>query len=347
MVVNFPCRICDKAVANSHKAIECDICRCWIHIKCNNISSKDYEHLKHDNSPWFCIRCVKETLPFSYLNREDLYLLLNNTELPSDTTLNLSPSIELAETINSLHNETETSVTTALKKSKTYLDIEALNKTSIPQNSIGILHLNIASISNHVNDLKILLNLSKHKFHIICLSESRLKKNSDPTVNIDIPGFTMEHTPTESSAGGTLIYISNNINYKLRSDLKIYKSKELESTFVELSFEKQQNIIIGCIYKHPSMTPDDFNSNYLEKLLNKTANIRKPIFLAGDFNFNLLKYGNHNGTTDFLDNLHSHYFLPLIISPTRITSHSATLIDNIFINENDFNISSGNILSYI
>ena len=115
----------------------------------------------------------------------------------------------------------------------------------------------------------------------------------------------------------------------------------------ELSFEKQQNIIIGCIYKHPSMTPDDFNSNYLEKLLNKTANIRKPIFLAGDFNFNLLKYGNHNGTTDFLDNLHSHYFPPLIISPTRITSHSATLIDNIFINENDFNISSGNILSSI
>ena len=82
-------------------------------------------------------------------------------------------------------------------------------------------------------------------------------------------------------------------------------------------------------------------------MLNKVTDNHKPIFLAGDFNFNLLKYGVHHDTTNFLDILHSHYFLPLITAPTRISSHSATLIDNIFINNNDFDFHAGNISTSI
>jgi len=120
----------------------------------------------------------------------------------------------------------------------------------ISKKSLGILHLNISSLANHIGDLKNFIGLSKHKFNIICITESRLQKNSSSTVNIEIPGYTIEHTPTNSRAGGTLIYISNDINYKLRNDLKINKSKELESTFIELILKKQQNVVIGCIYKH-------------------------------------------------------------------------------------------------
>ena len=47
-----------------------------------------------------------------------------------------------------------------------------------------------------------------------------------PTVDINLPGYTAEYTPTESSAGGTLIYISNELTYKNRGDLDIYKSKD-------------------------------------------------------------------------------------------------------------------------
>ena len=35
----------------------------------------------------------------------------------------------------------------------------------------------------------------------------------------------------ESSAGGTLLYSSNQLSYKTRVDLYIYKSKELDSIF--------------------------------------------------------------------------------------------------------------------
>ena len=52
----------------------------------------------------------------------------------------------------------------------------------------------------------------------------------------------------------------------------------------------------------------------------------------GDFNLNLLNHQIHDATGQFLDGLHSCMFSPLITLPSRITSHSATLIDNIFTN---------------
>ena len=62
-------------------------------------------------------------------------------------------------------------------------------------------------------------------------------------------GHNIEHAPTESSNGGTLLYIKQGINYKLRKDLQVYKSKELESTFVEVleTEMSKNNMIIGCI----------------------------------------------------------------------------------------------------
>ena len=53
----------------------------------------------------------------------------------------------------------------------------------------------------------------------------------------------------------------------------------------------------------------------------------------GDFNLYLLHYTTHSPTQEFIDSLFSYGFYPLISKPTRITSHSATLIDNIFTNE--------------
>ena len=48
-------------------------------------------------------------------------------------------------------------------------------------------------------------------------------------------------------------------------------------------------------------------------------------------------------THRFLDSLASNSFIPLILQPTKITSHSSTLIDNIFSNVIDPDIISGNL----
>ena len=73
----------------------------------------------------------------------------------------------------------------------------------------------------------------------------------------------------------------------------------------------------------------------------------KSVFLLGDFTVNLLNYNEHNQTNEFLDSLASNSFIPLILRPTRITSHSNTLIDNIFSNAIDPDIISGNLTATI
>ena len=87
----------------------------------------------------------------------------------------------------------------------------------------------------------------------------------------------------------------------------------------------------------------DFHCIYLYKLLDYISKEQKSIFLLGDFNANLMNYNEHNQTNKFLDSLASNSFIPLILQLPRITSHSNTLIDNIFSSVIDPGTTSGNL----
>ena len=67
----------------------------------------------------------------------------------------------------------------------------------------------------------------------------------------------------------------------------------------------------------------------------------------GDFNIDLIKYQQHVFTTESLDNMFSHFLLPLINRPTRITSHTASLFDNIITNNTTSESSSGILITDI
>ena len=100
---------------------------------------------------------------------------------------------------------------------------------------------------------------------------------------------------------------------------------------------------MGVIYRHASMDLTDFDCNYLNKLLENISKKQKSIFLIGNFNVNILNYNKHNQTNEFLNSLASNSLIPLILQQTRITSHSSTLIDNIFSNVIDLDVISGNL----
>ena len=53
----------------------------------------------------------------------------------------------------------------------------------------------------------------------------------------------------------------------------------------------------------------------------------------GDFNIDLLKTENSDYSSRFCEQLFTSSFFPLITRPSRITQHTATLIDNIFTND--------------
>ena len=127
----------------------------------------------------------------------------------------------------------------------------------------------------------------------------------------------------------------------------IYKKNELESTFIEIVNPKMSNIIKEGIYRHPSMNLADFNRSYLNRLLENIFKEQKSIFQHGDINVSLVNYNEYIQTNEFLDSLSSISFIPLILQPNRIISHSNTLIDNIFSNAIDPDIISGNLTATI
>ena len=91
----------------------------------------------------------------------------------------------------------------------------------------------------------------------------------------------------------------------------------------------------------------DLNCSYSNKLLENISKEKNSIFLLRYFNVNLLNCSEHNQTNEFLDFLAFNSFIPLSLQPTRITSHSNTLIDNTFSNVIDLDIISGNLTGTI
>ena len=112
---------------------------------------------------------------------------------------------------------------------------------------------------------------------------------------------------------------------------------------IEVTNEKDTNDIIGVIYRHPSMIATEFIDEHLKSITDKISNENKKVFIAGDFNFNLLNASTHHDTFDFFDVMMSNFLIPVITLPTKINRGSNSLIDNIFTNHLHPDTKSGNL----
>ena len=93
-----------------------------------------------------------------------------------------------------------------------------------------------------------------------------------------------------------------------------------------------KNIIVGVIYRPPNSKIDLFEDK-MHEILGKIDRENKKCYLMGDFNIDLLKSESCDYTKWFLEQLFTSSYIPLVLRPTRITEHTATLIDNIFTND--------------
>ena len=151
----------------------------------------------------------------------------------------------------------------------------------------------------------------------------------------------------DDAHGGVALFINENLNYIKRDDLSIFIPHEMETIFVEIQYKRSKPIIVGVIYR-PNTLPradlDMFISNLLE-IQSKISNENKTSYLMGDYNINLLNFGTHTKTNEFIDDVISQGFLPYILKPTRVTDTSATSIDHIYSNHTYTNHDSGIIVT--
>ena len=72
------CSVCKKTVARNHRAINCDLCNLWCHIKCGKVTPTEYKRFSTTSFSWSCPACTTtlqslpfcRCFPFRFINRQ-------------------------------------------------------------------------------------------------------------------------------------------------------------------------------------------------------------------------------------------------------------------------------------
>ena len=131
--------------------------------------------------------------------------------------------------------------------------MDEFNNLETTKAQFSLMYLNISSLQYHFEEPDDILNTSQTNSSVVGMTESCFKKGISSLSNINLQNYKTEHTPKESEKGGSLQYISSDLNYKVPNDLKMCKSQELVSFFIEIMSKGKEKNTIGCIYKRPKL----------------------------------------------------------------------------------------------
>jgi hypothetical protein len=134
---------------------------------------------------------------------------------------------------------------------------------------------------------------------------------------------------------GVCIYIQEALKFTNINLQKHCMDQDIEIAALKLKLNKK-NVIILCVYRAPSRDFDYFLTT-LDNILCSLHNYITEFIICGDININYLETNNKKKQLDYL--LGTYNLIGTVYFPTRTTNNSATLIDNIFIdNRRDYTI---------
>jgi exonuclease III len=350
-----PCITCCKNVNYNQKALYCDSCSKWIHLKCTTLTLNDYAQLATEPSDWFCTKCLSSLFPFNAIEDDfDFLCCLYNlaySNKPNASLIKNSQQLKLTNKYKVCNNDIDPDKYFYKNFNNLgniyYLEDEfnqLLIDKSIDSN-FSLLHINIRSLSKNLEQLTIYLNSLNHRFTVIALSETWANENNQLTFSI--PGYnSVMVNRTDGRGGGVALFILDTVSFIKRTDLSMLANADFECVFVELTNVQFGNKIVGAVYHPPGRNLDLFNTGF-EAVLNLISKSKAEYLIAGDFNIDLLKHDTHEGTELFINNMFAHSLIPTITRPTRFGKNSSSLIDNIFTNKPNEASTSGMLISDI
>ena len=222
-----------------------------------------------------------------------------------------------------------------------YTDEQFNQNINKNQGNLSIIHFNSRSLNKNFKDIKdYLLNFSQ-PFQIITMCETWI--NSGDVSDFELDGYELIHVNRQCKrSGGVAIYVDNSIRFTVIDDMTTVVDDFVECITIELIMEKRRNIIISCLYRDGEGSIKDFTEWMNTQFLIKG---NKDIFISGDYNIDLLNPYKIKAIDDFIDNMYSLSLFPKITRPSRFTSHSATLIDNILTNDLNNKTVSGLLIT--
>ena len=193
------------------------------------------------------------------------------------------------------------------------------------------MHVYIRSLHKNFDSLYEFLVTLFFSSDIICLTETRLR--DEVLININLPLYKFIHVDSATAAGGVAIYDSNKLQFEVCLNQHVLKLSENNSN------NSKSKFIVGVVYRHSDQTKvDDFLAGFSTCLTN-LSNSKKVYYVLGDFNISILQDNRSNSATEYINLIVSHGAVPVITIPTRVTSNSSTLIDQIITNNIELDVN--------
>ena len=339
------CAACNGFSYSARNVRTCDYCIKQVHLKCWNNSLG-------------CRTCCENMIPgfYSYANE-----LIGDPNSKNDKVFNPYNRNHFTQLIGDMFDGEEESSHVFEDVSELLVNCTYKQPKNIPTPSdleLSIFSLNIRTLASKIETMR--ENIAFYEnFDVLLFNETNciLKKLPNGKTDIELDGFyepfVQDPIRKSGKGGGLAIYVNKRVCVD-KDDIELFSPcSESENTSGEFQFIKIKNckghrktVILGNVYRSPSAKPDLFNISF-ENILRKLNNNRyanKLKYIVGDFNQDLIKYDSNIDCQNLVDNAHNNGFVQLISRPTRVTDHSATLIDLVFADNIKSTLSS-NILT--
>ena len=222
---------------------------------------------------------------------------------------------------------------------------EQIRVKNSKNDELKIFSLNVRSLVKSISHFREEIH-EYQKYDVLSFNETNCTEEKLPNGKNDIvlEGFyePLIQNPNRASGrgGGLALYVNKKVcsheqiesfrpNYCTDDDshgefqfLKIHRCKGFNNT----------KLIIN-VYRSPSKSVEKF-TNLLDSVLKSIErHSRKHTLITGDFNVDLIKYNNDMVSQNLVAVMEKYGFVQLVSRPTRVTDHSATLIDHAYTND--------------
>ena len=244
-----PCGYCYKPVAKNHRAVLCEACNYWSHIKCARVSPTEYISLSNSDEPWLCGECNSFKFTDSFFD-------------------------------NSLQNADISSLSLSSEGSNINIFTELIDARKKHTKNFLICHLNINSLRYKYDEIKDIL-LDK-VVDCLIISETKLDSSFKDSI-FEVDGYKLQRRDRTDHGGGIATFMRADIPARRRFDIEC---KTLENIVYEVTLDKTKWLIYA-IYRPPSMANDIF-TNHMHILLDKGSKFIENYMVIGDLNYDIL-----------------------------------------------------------
>jgi hypothetical protein len=230
--------------------------------------------------------------------------------------------------------------------STTYVDEDDIHLKMNNLNGLLVLSTNIQCLNSKFSNLVNLIATLKSKNcmpYVICLQE--VWKLDDPSIFfIDAYHLPLLKCRSNNQQGGGVgIYVISSLTFEIHT--APFLDRIFECIAVKISSDSNKPVIISSLYKppnHPTLLGSEATNLFLEYLSNylETFHNSNDVYIFGDTNFDMLELNSNPTIVELLNILTSFGFLQTIMKPTRISTTCAKIIDHVYTNSTNQNLSS-------